>query len=224
MALHRRNLWRGGFTGFPVVPGVSRPYPTGASSSGAGTSRRRRDDPPMISARNREQIGVPTRSTVAIRKTSCPLIDKVTTVMSQGQYWREAAVRAEQDYVDGLYTRLDVLRGQTAQTLTEAFGRGGDGGYAAQADREAQAQENATRLARLDSVENGLCFGRIDLDSADPAAETRYIGRIGLRDEEHEPLLIDWRAPAARPFYAAAPSSPCSVLRRRHLHVRERTV
>ncbi|QBI54125.1 HelD family protein [Streptomonospora litoralis] len=144
--------------------------------------------------------------------------------MTQGQDGREEAVRAEQDYVNRLYARLDVLRTQTAQALSETFASGGSGGYGAQADREARAEEDAARLARLNSVENGLCFGRIDVETGGPAAESRYIGRIGLRDEEHEPILIDWRAPAARPFYAAAPSSPSSVVRRRHLHLRDRRV
>ncbi|GAB3442528.1 AAA family ATPase [Streptomonospora sediminis] len=138
---------------------------------------------------------------------------------------RDLALRVEQDYVDRLYTRLDVLRVQTAQGLHEALGRGGAGGYAARTEREARADENAARLTRLNSVENGLCFGRIDLGDGTPAtAQTLYIGRIGLRDEDHEPILIDWRAPAARPFYAGAPASPAGLVRRRHLHVRDRAV
>ena len=51
-----------------------------------------------------------------------------------------------------------------------------------------------------------------------------YIGRIGLRDDEHEPKLIDWRAPAARPFYAATPKDPDGLIRRRHIYTRARTV
>ncbi|MDT0302756.1 HelD family protein [Streptomonospora wellingtoniae] len=138
---------------------------------------------------------------------------------------RAVALRAEQDYVDRLYARLDELRARTSRGLSDALARGGGGGYAAQTEREARADENAVRLARLNAVENGLCFGRIDLGGGAPrAAETRYIGRVGLRDEDHEPILIDWRAPAARPFYAAAPSSPDGLVRRRHLHVRDRAV
>ncbi|GAA1775000.1 HelD family protein [Streptomonospora arabica] len=138
---------------------------------------------------------------------------------------RADARRVEQDYVDLLYARLDELRARTSRGLSDALARGGGGGYAARTEREARADENATRLARLSAVENGLCFGRIDLAGGAPqAAETRYIGRIGLRDEDHEPILIDWRAPAARPFYAAAPASPGGLVRRRHLHVRDREV
>ena len=51
-----------------------------------------------------------------------------------------------------------------------------------------------------------------------------YIGRIGLRDDQLEPRLIDWRAPAAHPFYAATPRDPNGLIRRRHIYTRNRTV
>src|SRR6476661_8014308 len=65
------------------------------------------------------------------------------------------------------------------------------------------------------------------LDEARDRADrpgTLYIGRIGLRDDEHEPRLIDWRAPAAHPFYAATPRDPNGLIRRRHIYTRNRTV
>src|SRR5690606_19204576 len=104
---------------------------------------------------------------------------------------------------------------------------------------------------RLWAVENGLCFGRIDVaagdrDGADgargPAAaagaaagdagdggaaapvRSLYIGRIGLSDDEQRRLLIDWRAPAAQPFYRATPAAPMGVRRRRHLRTKGRRV
>ncbi|MFB9962945.1 HelD family protein [Sinosporangium siamense] len=77
----------------------------------------------------------------------------------------------------------------------------------------------AARLSRLWSVENGLCFGR--LDHTDQTS--LYIGRIGLSEEERR-LLIDWRAPVAQPFYRATPASPMGLTRRRHLQTRDRRV
>ena len=59
-------------------------------------------------------------------------------------------------------------------------------------------------IAQLNLTERGLCFGRVD----DEQRQTLYIGRIGLRDDDYDLKLIDWRAPAARPFYAATPRSP----------------
>src|SRR6202012_4101113 len=96
-----------------------------------------------------------------------------------------------------------------------------DGGtFAARMEREVSAYEQARRLSQLNSVDRGLGFGRMD----DPADHTFYIGCIGLHDDEYEPVLIDWRAPAARPFYAATPNDPAGLLRRRHLYTRGRTV
>ena len=65
----------------------------------------------------------------------------------------------------------------------------------------------AKRLAQLDAAHEGLVFGRLDLrPELDP--EPRYVGRIGLRDEDRDSLLIDWRAPAAAVFYQATAAEP----------------
>ncbi len=120
-----------------------------------------------------------------------------------------------------LYRLLDAARQRSESALREVHGRGGAGGtFAARIEREVAASEQARRLAQFNGVERGLCFGRMD----DTGDHTFYIGRIGLHDEEYEPVLIDWRAPAARPFYAATPNDPAGLLRRRHLYTRGRTV
>jgi DNA helicase IV len=84
-------------------------------------------------------------------------------------------------------------------------------------ERDAFAYQAARRLAILDAEHEGLVFGRIDLTTD----EARYIGRIGVRDEEYEPLVIDWRAPAAEPFYRATQAEPMDVVRRRVLRCRD---
>ena len=75
-------------------------------------------------------------------------------------------------------------------------------------------------VRRLDVADNGLCFGRLDTLSGNHS----YIGRIGLFDEEndYEPVLLDWRAPAARAFYVATAASPENMRRRRQFHTRGR--
>ena len=80
----------------------------------------------------------------------------------------------------------------------------------------------ADQVEQSRAVENGLCFGRLDGDDG----ARRYIGRIGIFDTtgDHDPLLIDWRAPAARPFYLATAATPQGVRRRRHLRTRDRKV
>ena len=160
---------------------------------------------------------------------------------------RPTAVSQEQAYLDILYNLLDRARERAAHALATTQASGGAGGtFQARVERDITAGEQARRLAQLNAVEHGLCFGRTDGYPADsgsarsgprPAARssadgagggaesaTLYIGRVGLRDDEHEPRLIDWRAPAARPFYAATPKDPEGLVRRRHIYTRNRTV
>ncbi|MGY0056136.1 HelD family protein [Streptomyces sp. LZ34] len=134
------------------------------------------------------------------------------------------ALRTEQSYVTALYERLDTLREREEEGLSAVLRDGAHGGTRqALVEREVRAEEQARSIARFNGVEGGLCFGRID--HADHAGgASHYIGRIGLRDDAHEPLLVDWRAPAARPFYAASPTAPGTLVRRRHLHTRGRRV
>jgi DNA helicase IV len=127
----------------------------------------------------------------------------------------------EQEHVDLLYARLDGLREQAAQRLNTALMETG-GTPAQRSQREASAAMYREKVAQFGAVENGLCFGRLDFDDA----ERRYVGRIGIFDEDgdYEPLLVDWRAPAARPFYLATAASPEGVRRRRHIRTSRRVV
>ncbi|MGH9181712.1 MAG: HelD family protein, partial [Acidimicrobiales bacterium] len=68
--------------------------------------------------------------------------------------------------------------------------------------------------------EAGLVFGRTD----DAEGVRRHIGRVAVDDEDHEPLVMDWRAPAAEPFYRATGAHPMGLVRRRHLTLRGRKV
>ncbi|HEY3737679.1 MAG TPA: ATP-binding domain-containing protein [Jatrophihabitans sp.] len=78
----------------------------------------------------------------------------------------------------------------------------------------------AQRVRTLHNVESRLCFGRLDLATGD----ARYVGRIGMSDEERRELLVDWRAPAAEPFYQATAAHPEGVLRRRQIAISKRRV
>ncbi|RVX40703.1 DNA helicase IV [Nonomuraea polychroma] len=129
------------------------------------------------------------------------------------------ALDIEQRHVSWLYGLLDHTRERAQAALREVYGRSG-GTRQAMVERETLASEQARRLAQLNAVERGLCFGRVD----DASGGRVYIGRIGLRDERHESVLIDWRAPAARPFYVATATDPRGLVRRRHLHLKDRAV
>ncbi|MFI9364062.1 HelD family protein [Kitasatospora sp. NPDC053057] len=131
------------------------------------------------------------------------------------------ALRTEQAHLDRLYTQLDSARERARRTSDGAHHDAAAGGtHQARLEREVRAREAARHAARLDAVERGLCFGRLD----ERDGTVHYIGRTGLTDEAYEPLLLDWRTPAARPFYTATPAHPGTVVRRRHLHTEGRTV
>ncbi|MGW1463376.1 HelD family protein [Streptomyces sp. NPDC002308] len=88
-------------------------------------------------------------------------------------------------------------------------------------EREIAAERLTKEIGRLEGAEQGLVFGRIDWTDG----TALRIGRIGLHTEGDDlPLLVDWRANAARPFYEATPVHPMDLRRRRHLRVEERTV
>ncbi len=133
---------------------------------------------------------------------------------------RSSEVDAEQHAVDVRYARLDALRAQTAARLAEVRRSGPSGSPQNRSERDAFATLYEDRLAQLDGVEQRLTFGRLDL----VGGTTRYIGRIGLTDDEHTSLLTDWRAPAAQAFYRATAAQPDDVVRRRHLITRGREV
>ncbi|WP_456847177.1 HelD family protein [Cellulomonas sp. P5_C6] len=126
----------------------------------------------------------------------------------------------EQRVVDQLYGRLDDLRAQMRARLADVRREGPSGSPQNRSERDAFATLYEDRIAQLEAVEERLVFGRLDLDDD----SRRYIGRLGLTDEEQTQLLTDWRAPAAQAFYRATAAHPDGVVRRRHVVTRGRTV
>ncbi|QAY70616.1 HelD family protein [Xylanimonas protaetiae] len=126
---------------------------------------------------------------------------------------RQDELAHEQSVVDDLYARLDELRRRARGRLTAVRREGPSGSPQNRSERDAFATLYEDRAAQLDAVEDRLAFGRLDLDDAG----VRYVGRIGLTDDEQRSLLTDWRAPAAEAFYRATALRPAGVRRRRHL-------
>src|SRR5256714_2677032 len=119
---------------------------------------------------------------------------------------------AEQAYLDEAYACLDQMR----ETLIRTAG-------AAATEEAAQAIEDwATgRLRTFEDAERGLCFGRID---SEEAADPIYVGRRWVHDDDRNALVVNWQAPAARPFYTATPAAPHGVTLRRRFRTRGRTL
>ncbi|RBY80565.1 helicase [Geodermatophilus sp. TF02-6] len=130
-------------------------------------------------------------------------------------------IESEQQYVHDLYDRLDAARELAERRLEQAIAWPAVDPQALQ-ERDATVRFQTERVTALDAAEAGLCVGRIDRTDEGPL----YIGRIGLAadDAGGDPALVDWRAPAARPFYTATPVRPLGVSRRRHIRTRGRTV
>lgn len=142
---------------------------------------------------------------------------------------REIAV--EQAHVDRVYAELAKALERAQLVHAEGMSRGqtdrrGTGDpreeeLAGLFERDALVYSASRRTASLQNQHEGLVFGRLDLDHGGSDEQTdreiRYIGRLGVRDDDYEPLVIDWRAPAAAPFYRATPVDPQGVLRRRVL-------
>lgn len=141
--------------------------------------------------------------------------------MSDHQYENE--LQAEQSYVTELYTRLDTERARLKERYRTALrGPGDDREGATLLERDVEVRALAKQQQRLEVADHGLCFGRLDT----VAGERLYIGRLGILDErtDHDPLLLDWRAPAARAFYVATAANPEGMRRRRQFHSRGRRI
>ncbi|MFE4664191.1 UvrD-helicase domain-containing protein [Streptomyces sp. NPDC056716] len=163
---------------------------------------------------------------------------------------RDREIGVEQEHLDRVYRRLEE-KIHEAELLMRDAGRGGQVGTpGALAERDAQVYRAGVHLSRLNNEFEDFLFGRIDLllgkdgkkgpdgaftalEPADGAvrddhtadiAETLHIGRIGVLDEDYAPLVIDWRAPAAAPFYRSTPVDPGRVVRRRVIRSKGRRV
>ncbi|MEV2243564.1 UvrD-helicase domain-containing protein [Streptomyces sp. NPDC049970] len=163
---------------------------------------------------------------------------------------RDREIGVEQEHLDRVYHRLEEKIDEAEFLMRDAGRRGQVGTPGALAERDAQVFRAGVHLNRLNSEFEDFLFGRIDLlrgkdgergpdgaftsvDAADDAvreddtaeiAETLHIGRIGVLDSDYAPLVIDWRAPAAAPFYRSTPKDPGRVVRRRVIRSKGRRV
>jgi hypothetical protein len=139
--------------------------------------------------------------------------DATTEYIGESDRALEQEIKHEQAVVDRIYTRLQAAADSAKALAADGHARARLGNEGGLVERDAIVFQAAKRLASLDAAHEGLVFGR--LDNRD--GEARYIGRLGLRDEQREVLLVDWRAPAASVFYQATAKDPLGVVRRRVL-------
>ncbi|MFE6667705.1 HelD family protein [Streptomyces sp. NPDC057697] len=163
---------------------------------------------------------------------------------------RDREIGVEQEHLDRVYHRLEEKIHEAEFLMNDAVKRGQVGTPGALAERDAQVFRAGIHLNRLNSEFEDFLFGRIDLllgkdgergpdgaftsveaaedavrdDNSADIAETLHIGRIGVLDSDYAPLVIDWRAPAAAPFYRSTPKDPGRVVRRRVIRSKGRRV
>jgi DNA helicase IV len=129
----------------------------------------------------------------------------------------DSELAAEQAYVDAAYARLEAMR-EAAERVRAAYADVRAGGtHQARLERDIAWDVTQRRLSDLDIGDAPLLFGRLDMDDA----HRWYVGRLAVEDSEHTPLVVDWRAPVAEPFYRATAVAPMEVVRRRHLITRK---
>ncbi|SDP45537.1 DNA helicase IV [Streptomyces sp. cf386] len=163
---------------------------------------------------------------------------------------RDREISVEQEHLDRVYQRLEEKIHEAEFLMNDAAKRGQVGTPGALAERDAQVFRAGVHLNRLNNEFEDFLFGRIDLllgrdgkkgpdgaytavepaegavreDNTADIAETLHIGRIGVLDQDYAPLVIDWRAPAAAPFYRSTPVDPGRVVRRRVIRSKGRRV
>ncbi|MET9814216.1 MULTISPECIES: UvrD-helicase domain-containing protein [unclassified Streptomyces] len=163
---------------------------------------------------------------------------------------RDREIGVEQEHLDRVYQRLEEKIHEAEFLMNDAAQRGQVGTPGALAERDAQVFRAGIHLNRLNNEFEDFLFGRIDLllgkdgkkgpdgaytavepaegavreDNTADIAETLHIGRIGVLDQDYAPLVIDWRAPAAAPFYRSTPVDPGRVVRRRVIRSKGRKV
>ncbi|MBV7363842.1 AAA family ATPase [Actinomycetaceae bacterium TAE3-ERU4] len=131
-----------------------------------------------------------------------------------------AQIDFEQQVVTEAYRVLDETRRLYRQRQAQAQAKGASGSHQARTERDAISSHFGDEAARLEQMEDRLVFGK--LTGTD--GSVRYIGRTGLVNNHDERILMDWRAPAALPFYQATAVHPLGVAHRRHILTRLRKV
>ena len=147
-----------------------------------------------------------------IERVSVPQ-NNVTTLDIEDSAAHTGATVEEQLILDEAFARrdgiLDYLENELATPAEDAV-------------EQARMRMLIRRRAELKHAEQGLIFGRLDaLDQT-----VRHLGRVGIPSsgDDGDPLVIDWRAPAARAFYTATPVDPQGQARRRHIRTQGREV
>ena len=139
----------------------------------------------------------------------------------------------EQAYIDHAYGCLETSRTDAWKLRNIHEGTLG-GTVQARYERDVFDETLVNRLTQLDLGDAALVFGRIDRHHEQVNGEEQrpdvgpvesfHIGRLAVADDNREPVVVDWRAPVAEPFYRATGREPMGLARRRHFAVQGRNL
>src|SRR5579883_3246073 len=150
------------------------------------------DDPPLQRRDAGESEATPTEATpaeVAPTETTPP----------------DAELAAEQAHLDRSHGTLAAMRARAEALLRDLTASGNpDPDYEVALVR---------RVGALADSPRPLLFGRID----EATGSRWHVGRRHVEDADSEPLVVDWRAPVAVPFYRAGSVDSCGLVRRRQI-------
>ncbi|WP_197034770.1 RNA polymerase recycling motor ATPase HelR [Glycomyces sp. NRRL B-16210] len=121
-----------------------------------------------------------------------------------------ALIAEDERHFAAIAASLEATIAELDERLEAARRSPGGSGQAA-ADRDREIHRLTGRLRTLRRFGLDLCLGRTVAESG----ETVYIGRLGLTDNEGQRLLLDWRSPAAEPFFGATHANPMGLVSRR---------
>ena len=119
-------------------------------------------------------------------------------------------IAADEEHFAAIAAHLAHTTADLTERLAAERKAPGGGGQEAM-DRDLQIHRLTARLNLLRRFSLEVCLGRMVTEDA----EAVYVGRIGLSDGDGNPLLIDWRSPAAEPFFGATHAQPMGLVSRR---------
>ena len=128
----------------------------------------------------------------------------------------------EQQHIDRAYECLERAR-TLANRLTSMVEVGEGGTEQARYERDVIQRQVLARLTELNLGDASLVFGRIDHDP-EHGGDSFHIGRMGVWNDDQDPVVVDWRAPISEPFYRATGAEPLGLRRRRHFTTRGSTL
>ena len=122
----------------------------------------------------------------------------------------ERLIGADRAHFEAVAACIEQRISRTSARLAELLAEQGRRGRGVM-DRDTEIHRLSGQLRTLRRYGADICLGRM----VDRAGGITYIGRLGLLDAEDRTLLVDWRAPAAEPFFSATAAQPLGLVSRR---------